>query len=120
MPDEARSPYLPIPMHVLHAYYESTDHSLKTLELSFDNPQDAREFFAAFNPGQFCLLSVIGKGESALGVASAAWEGDFVRFTVQKMGLVTKALHQLQPGPRSFAEPQGFAFAARPQPATAA
>ena len=60
MPDEARSPYLPIPMHVLHAYYESTDHSLKTLELSFDNPQDAREFFAAFNPGQFCLLSVIG------------------------------------------------------------
>ena len=98
MPDQAHSPYLPIPMHVLHAYYESTDRSLKTLELSFDNPQDARDFFAAFNPGQFCLLSVFGKGESALGVASAAWEGDFVRFTAQKMGSVTTALHELKPG----------------------
>ena len=85
-------------MHVLHAYYESTDRSLKTLELSFDNPQDARDFFAAFNPGQFCLLSVFGKGESALGVASATWEGDFVRFTAQKMGSVTTALHELKPG----------------------
>ena len=98
MPDQAHSPYLPIPMHVLHAYYESTDRSLKTLELSFDDPQDARDFFAAFNPGQFCLLSVFGKGESALGVASAAWEGDFVRFTAQKMGSVTTALHELKPG----------------------
>jgi len=98
MSNEAHSPYLPIPMHVLHAYYESNDRSLKTLELSFDDPQDAREFFAAYNPGQFCLLSVIGKGESALGIASAAWEGDFVRFTIQKMGSVTTALHELKPG----------------------
>jgi len=85
-------------MHVLHAYYESTDRTLKTLELSFDNPQDSAAFFRKFNPGQFCQLSVFGKGESPIGVASAAWEGDFVRFTVQKMGAVTKALHKLQPG----------------------
>ncbi len=111
MPNEAQSPYLPIPMHVLHAYYESTDRSLKTLELSFDEPQDAREFFAAFNPGQFCLLSVIGKGEAALGVASAAWEGDFVRFTVQKMGSVTTALHNLKPGdPIGIRGPLGNGF----------
>ena len=111
MSDEARSPYLPIPMHVLHAYYESTDHSLKTVELSFDNPQDAREFFAAFNPGQFCLLSVIGKGESALGVASAAWEGDFVRFTAQKMGSVTTALHEVKAGdPIGMRGPLGNGF----------
>jgi len=98
-------------MHVLHAYYESTDRSLKTLELSFDDPQDAREFFAAFNPGQFCLLSVIGKGESALGVASAAWEGDFVRFTAQKMGSVTNALHELKPGdPIGMRGPLGNGF----------
>ncbi len=62
---------------------------LKTLELSFDHAEDSRAFFDTFNPGQFCLLSVAGKGESALGVASAAWEGDFVRFTAQKMGSVT-------------------------------
>lgn len=48
MQTEARSPYTPIPMHVLHAYYESTDRSLKTLELSFDNAEDSRAFFEAF------------------------------------------------------------------------
>jgi len=105
------NPYLPTPMHVLHAYYESTDQTLKTLELSFDNPQDSAAFFRKFNPGQFCQLSVFGKGESPIGVASAAWEGDFVRFTVQKMGAVTKALHKLQPGdPLGMRGPLGNGF----------
>jgi NAD(P)H-flavin reductase len=85
-------------MRVLRAYYESTDRSLKTLELSFENHADRQAFFRKFNPGQFCQLSVFGKGESPLGVASAAWEGDFVRFTIQRMGSVTKALHELKPG----------------------
>ncbi|HOT52608.1 MAG TPA: FAD/NAD(P)-binding protein [Anaerolineaceae bacterium] len=93
-----RNPYQPTPMRVLRAYYESTDRSLKTLELSFENQADRVAFFQKFNPGQFCQLSVFGKGESPLGVASAAWEGDFVRFTIQRMGSVTKALHNLKPG----------------------
>jgi len=98
-------------MHVLHAYYESTDRTLKTLELSFDNSQDSTAFFRKFNPGQFCQLSVFGKGESPIGVASAAWEGDFLRFTVQKMGAVTKALHKLQPGdPLGMRGPLGNGF----------
>lgn len=111
MPLKFRSPYTPMPMHVLHAYYESTDRSLKTLELSFDDPEDSRTFFEQFNPGQFCLLSVAGKGESALGVASAAWEGEFVRFTAQKMGTVTKALHELKAGdPIGMRGPLGNGF----------
>lgn len=111
MQPNSRSPYTPMPMHVLRSYYESTDRSLKTLELSFDEPQDSRSFFEAFNPGQFCLLSVAGKGESALGVASASWEGDFVRFTAQKMGTVTKALHQLKAGdPIGLRGPLGNGF----------
>lgn len=93
-----RNPYQPTPMRVLRAYYESTDRSLKTLELSFENQADRVAFFQKFNPGQFCQLSVFGKGESPLGVASAVWEGDFVRFTIQRMGSVTKALHNLKPG----------------------
>ncbi|MCK9246291.1 MAG: FAD/NAD(P)-binding protein [Anaerolineaceae bacterium] len=98
MQHNGHSPYTPIPMHVLRAYYESTDRSLKTLELSFDRAADCQAFFETFNPGQFCLLSVAGKGESALGIANAAWEGDFVRFTIQKMGSVTTALHALKAG----------------------
>lgn len=111
MSNNSRSPYTPMPMRVLRAYYESTDRSLKTLELSFENSEDRKAFFAKFNPGQFCLLSVAGKGESALGVASAAWEGDFVRFTAQRMGTVTNALHALKAGdPIGMRGPLGNGF----------
>jgi sulfhydrogenase subunit gamma (sulfur reductase) len=107
----AKNPYIPTPMHILRSYYESTDHSLKTLELSFDNPEDARDFYKAYNPGQFCVLSVFGKGECALGIANAAWEGDFVRFTAQKMGSVTTALHQMNAGdPIGIRGPLGNGF----------
>jgi sulfhydrogenase subunit gamma (sulfur reductase) len=112
MPSNRANPYLPIPMRVLHAYYESTsDQSLKTLELGFENPADLKAFYEKFVPGQFCTLSVFGKGESAIGIANAAWEGDFVRFTVQKLGSVTQALHKLQPGdPIGIRGPLGNGF----------
>ena len=111
MSNNSRSPYTPMPMRVLRAYYESTDRSLKTLELSFENSEDRNTFFAEFNPGQFCLLSVAGKGESALGVASAAWEGDFVRFTAQRLGTDTNAPHALKAGePIGMRGPLGNGF----------
>jgi NAD(P)H-flavin reductase len=92
------NPYEPIPMRILRAYYESNDRSLKTFELSFDNHKDCDEFFSKYNPGQFCQLSIFGKGEAPFGIASAAWEGNFVRFTVQKVGTFTEYIHTLQAG----------------------
>lgn len=107
----AKNPYFPLQMHILRTYYESTDHSLKTLELSFDRPEDAKGFYRSYNPGQFCVLSLFGKGECALGIANAAWEGDFVRFTAQKMGSVTTALHQMKAGdPIGMRGPLGNGF----------
>lgn len=105
------NPYEPMPMHILRDYYESTDRTLKTIELVFDRPADQAAFFKAYNPGQFCQLSVFGKGESPLGIASAAWEGDFVRFTAQKMGVVTTALHEMKTGdPIGMRGPLGNGF----------
>lgn len=98
MPAKDHNPYNPIPMHIARAYYESNDHSLKTFELVFDNANDCDTFFSAYNPGQFCQLSIFGKGEAPFGIASAAWEGDFVRFTVQKVGSFTKFIHTLKAG----------------------
>ena len=92
------NPYIPMPMRVLRSFAESADGTLRTLELGFENKADHQRFFDSFVPGQFCTLSVFGQGESALGVANAAWEGDFVRFTIQRLGTVTQALHKLQPG----------------------
>lgn len=92
------NPYSPMPMRIARAYYESNDRSLKTFELDFINDSDRIQFFEAYNPGQFCQLSIFGKGEAPFGVASAAWEGSFIRFTVQKMGEFTQVIHQMQAG----------------------
>lgn len=111
MSDNGHNPYNPIPMHIVRAYYESNDHSLKTFELVFDNQKDCDQFFKKFNPGQFCQLSIFGKGEAPFGIASAAWEGEFVRFTVQKMGSFTKYIHTLNAGePIGMRGPLGNGF----------
>jgi len=96
MTDNNTNPYKPMPMRISRAYYESNDHSLKTFELDFLGASDCDYFFAHYNPGQFCQLSIFNKGEAPFGVASAAWEGKFVRFTVQKMGTFTQAIHRLK------------------------
>jgi sulfhydrogenase subunit gamma (sulfur reductase) len=92
------NPYNPAPMRIVQAYYESDDCSLKTVELEFLEDADRRQFFAEYNPGQFCQLSIFGKGEAPFGIASAAWEGDFVRFTIQKLGTFTQAVHKMKAG----------------------
>ena len=52
MHDNGHNPYLPMPMHVVRAYYESNDRSLKTLELVFDN-QKTVSAFQEFNRASF-------------------------------------------------------------------
>jgi NAD(P)H-flavin reductase len=111
MSDNGHNPYKPIPMHIVRAYYESNDRSLKTFELVFDHQKDCDQFFSNYKPGQFCQLSIFGKGEAPFGIASAAWEGEFVRFTVQKMGSFTKYIHTLQAGdPIGMRGPLGNGF----------
>jgi len=91
-----KNPYLPIPMVVKKAYAETTDRMLRTLELDFLNEEDARAFH--FIPGQFCELSILGKGEAPFGIASSPTEKDSLRFTINKAGVVTTALHHIEEG----------------------
>ena len=90
------NPYLPMPMRVKRIIPESDDKTLRTFELVFVNEQDKQKF--DFVPGQFCELSVVGKGESPLGIASSPTEKDIVRFTINRAGLVTSALHYMAEG----------------------
>ena len=92
------NPYQPTPMYIARTAVETDDHSLKSFELVFRNNADRQQFFAGYRPGQFCQLSLFGKGEASFGVASAAWEGNFVRFTVNKIGAFTNAIHAMNPG----------------------
>lgn len=92
------NPYKPIPMRIARTVVETDDQSLKSFELVFEKEADREAFFSRYRPGQFCQLSIFGKGEAPFGVASAAWEGDFVRFTINKIGVFTRAIHSMKVG----------------------
>ncbi len=103
--------YEPIPMRIARVIQETSDGTLKSFELVFENPKDKDHFYAHYNVGQFCQLSIFGKGEAPFGIANAAWEGDFVRFTVQKMGSFTQAIHKMKAGdPIGMRGPLGNGF----------
>ncbi|MBA7658176.1 hypothetical protein ES703_66125 [subsurface metagenome] len=90
------NPYLPMPMTIKDIRVESEDGMLKTFDLGFVNPEDKEAF--RFLPGQFCEVSILGKGEAPFGIASAPTEQDYVRFTVNRAGLVTVTMHRLEGG----------------------
>ena len=93
-----QNPYQPVPMYIARTTVETDDQSLKTFELVFRKDEDRETFFSEYQPGQFCQLSIFGKGEASFGVASAGWEGSFVRFTINKIGAFTHAIHNMEPG----------------------
>jgi NAD(P)H-flavin reductase len=62
----------------------------------FLNPDDEERF--AYQAGQFAELSIPGKGEIPIGIASSPVEKGFVKFTVNKAGVVTQHLHNMRVG----------------------
>src|SRR4030042_1278132 len=91
-----KNPYLPIQMVVKKASVETSDRMLRTLELGLLNEKDGKAFH--FTPGQFCELSIFGKGEAPFGIASSPTENGSLKFTINKAGVVTTTLHQIEEG----------------------
>jgi len=90
------NPYQPYPVRIEKITTETEDRALKTFKFVFLNPEDEQEF--AYTPGQFAELSVQGRGEIPIGIASSPTEKGFVSFTVNKVGVVTKHLHNMKEG----------------------
>ena len=90
------NPYLPYPVRIEEITTETEDRNLKTFKFVFLNPENEAKF--AYIPGQFGELSVAGKGEIPIGIASSPTEKGFVSFTVNKVGLVTTCLHNMKAG----------------------
>ncbi|MFH1951919.1 MAG: FAD/NAD(P)-binding protein [Pseudomonadota bacterium] len=90
------NPYLPYPVRIDKIITETEDRNLKTFRFVFLNPEDEAKF--AYTPGQFAELSVAGKGEIPIGIASSPTEKGFVTFTVNKVGVVTTHLHNMKEG----------------------
>jgi NAD(P)H-flavin reductase len=93
-----KNPYLPVPVEIVKIISEVDTNEIKTFRLAFVNREDEENF--QYLPGQFAELSIWGKGESPIGIASSPTEKGYVEFTVQRAGtyvpgLVTTALHDL-------------------------
>lgn len=92
------NPYIPIPVEVSKIVTEVDTKDIKTFRFTFVNPEDEKRF--AYQPGQFAELSIYGKGESPIGIASSPTQPGYLEFTVQRAGVVTQALHGMEEGQR--------------------
>lgn len=95
------NPYLPMPVQIAKITTEVDTNDIKTFRLRFLNKEDEEKF--KYTPGQFGELSIFGRGESPIGIASSPTDPGYVEFTVQRAGavvpgLVTSALHDLDEG----------------------
>ena len=90
------NPYLPYPVKIDSVITETEDRNLKTFKLVFLNSADGERF--VHRAGQFAELSVAGKGEIPIGIASSPTEQGYLLFTVNRVGVVTTALHQMMTG----------------------
>jgi sulfhydrogenase subunit gamma (sulfur reductase) len=91
-----KNPYVPLAVSLKKAFVESEDKMLRTFDFTFVSKEDEKNF--KFMPGQFCQLSIPGKGEAPFGIASSPQENGFLRFTLNRAGVVTTALHHLEEG----------------------
>jgi NAD(P)H-flavin reductase len=91
-----QNPYLPYPVRIEEIITETEDKNLKTFKFVFINPDDQKKF--TYNAGQFAELSVAGKGEIPIGIASSPTEKGFLMFTINKVGLVTSHIHAMKVG----------------------
>ncbi len=91
-----QNPYLPYPVRIDDITVESEDRNLKTFKFVFLNPDDEAKF--AYRAGQFAELSIAGVGEIPIGIASSPVEKGFIKFTINKAGVVTSHLHNMQVG----------------------
>jgi sulfhydrogenase subunit gamma (sulfur reductase) len=90
------NPYLPYPVRIKEIITETEDRNLKTFKFVFLNEGDEEKF--SYRSGQFAELSIAGKGEIPIGIASSPTEKGFVMFTVNKVGLVSTFLHNMRVG----------------------
>jgi len=94
--DPINNPYMPYPVQIDQVTIENEERDLKTFKLVFLDPEHEKAF--DYIPGQFAELSVLGKGECPIGIASSPTEEGYLLFTVKKTGVVTGELHNLTEG----------------------
>ena len=94
--NQTTNPYTPYPVQIDQITIENEARDLKTFKVVFLDPEHTKAFHHM--PGQFAELSMFGKGESPIGIASSPTEEGFLLFTVKKTGVLTGELHNVTEG----------------------
>jgi NAD(P)H-flavin reductase len=89
------NPFVPFPATVRDVVDLTPDVKLFTLDL--DRPEDEFDY----KPGQFGFVSAYGLGEAPFGLTSVAYRKEGLQFAIRRVGSVTNALHQLEPGAKT-------------------
>jgi sulfhydrogenase subunit gamma (sulfur reductase) len=90
------NPYIPYLTKIKSIVSENKVNDIKTIELDFKKQEEYKQF--NYIPGQFAEISLIGKGECPIGIASSPTEEGTIKFTIKKMGTVTSAFHNSEVG----------------------
>ena len=90
------NPYIPMLTKVKSIISENEVRDIKTFELEFQKEEEYKAF--DYIPGQFAEISIIGKGECPIGIASSPTEEGTIKFTIKKMGTVTSSFHNCEIG----------------------
>jgi NAD(P)H-flavin reductase len=69
---------------------------IKLFKVRLENGGDTQEF--TYRPGQFAFVSAFGVGEAPFGITSVCGIDSTVDFAVNKVGTVTRALHEMNVG----------------------
>jgi len=96
MKKQLPNPYIPYLTKIKSIVTENKVNDIKTIELEFINEEDYKKF--NYIPGQFGEISIIGKGECPIGIASSPTEEGIIKFTIKKMGTVTSSFHNCEVG----------------------
>ncbi len=104
------NPYIPYYATVEDTWFETGgERAIKTFKVVFDD-EDVRKNWN-HRPGQCAMIGILGIGESMISISCSPTEGEFLRFSVMRMGKVTQALHQLEAGDKMTVRgPYGNSF----------
>lgn len=69
---------------------------IKTFRLKFQDKNIQKNF--TYLPGQCTMISLLGQGECFFAISSSPTKKDYIEVSVMKLGKVTTALHECEPG----------------------
>lgn len=101
------NPYLPLVARIVDVRDEVPgERPIKTFKVVLENGTTL-----GHRPGQCAIIGILGTGECMISIASSPTRQDSLEFSVMRLGQVTSALHECEPGDTiSLRGPYGNGF----------